>query len=94
MAYDNTNSGALFKNEDRRNDNSPNARGSADIQCPCCNATTKFWISAWTKMSKSNKLYQSVAFTPDDPAKSRPSPEAIRAALGANNTDFDDDIPF
>lgn len=92
MSYDNTNSGALFKNDQRRNENSPNARGSAEVQCPCCNVISKFWVSAWTKISKKNEPYQSLAFTPDDPSKSKPSPEAVRAAL--NSQGFDEDIPF
>lgn len=90
--YDNTNSGALFKNENQYNENSPNARGPSDIKCPCCGETTKFWISSWTKISKAGKRFQSLAFTPDDPSKSKPN---TNNGIGpAQPSDFDEDIPF
>jgi len=44
--YDNTNSGALFKNDKQGNDNWPDYRGQINVN------GEDFWISAWLKTSK------------------------------------------
>lgn len=92
--FDNRNSGALFSNDKRRTENSPNHTGQVEIVCPSCGVSSEFWLSAWVKqMKNSTKRFFSLAFTAKDVAKayntrtSAPSgPEPV--------DDFDDDIPF
>ncbi len=79
--YDNTNSGALFANADRKTDKHPNARGTLNVD------GTEYWISACTKTSKKGEKYQSLSVTRKEQQaeKSEPVPTA---------DDFNDDIPF
>lgn len=58
--FDNTNSGALFKNKKRTNDKQPDYTGRV-------NADGKdFWVSAWIKTSKAGEKFMSMALTPVD----------------------------
>ena len=94
MSYDNTNSGVIFRNEDKTRENHPDHKGSSEIKCPCCGAVSAFWLSAWVKTAGPNaknpgSKFFSLAFQPKDEAKTpRPAPKA--------NSDDDqfDDIPF
>lgn len=57
--YDNTNSGALFKNDKQGNDNWPDYRGQINVN------GQDFWISAWLKTSKKDGTkYMSLAVQP------------------------------
>ena len=88
--YDNTNAGALFKNDQRRTENHPNYRGDLCAECPECGAKTEFWLSAWIKKIKQGKnagqSMMSLALTAKD---SQPE-----QAPAASEDEFDDDIPF
>lgn len=81
--YDNTNSGALFANDRRQNENQPNAKGSVNID------GVEYWVSAWTKTSKAGQKFQSLSFTRKEQA---PAPQPQAPAFNAN--DLDDDMPF
>lgn len=76
-------SGALFAN-DKRGDNekAPNAKGDALID------GVEYWVSAWTKVTKEGKKWQSLAFTRKDKAKN-PAPAPAKA-----ETPDDPTIPF
>lgn len=66
--YDNTNSGALFKNEDKETEKHPDYKGSVNVD------GTEYWLSAWLKTSKKGTKFMSLAVKPKDdkaPAKSR-----------------------
>ena len=83
MEYDNTNKGALFKNDDKDpNDNQDRDYfGSLDVE------GTEYWLSGWVRASKkSGKKYLSLSIKPnqDKPAATNKS----RA------DDFDDEISF
>lgn len=54
------NTGALFVNVNRKNDNHPNWSGSALIN------GQNFWISAWDKNSKDGDPYYSLSFRPKE----------------------------
>jgi uncharacterized protein (DUF736 family) len=79
--YDNTNSGALFANADRKTDKHPNARGTLNVE------GVEYWISAWTKTSKKGDKYQSLSIQRKDAQQSP-------AAGPKDETPFNDDIPF
>jgi uncharacterized protein (DUF736 family) len=66
--YDNTNSGALFANADRKTDKHPNARGTLNVE------GVEYWISAWTKVSKKGEKYQSLSVQRKD-AQQEQKPE-------------------
>jgi uncharacterized protein (DUF736 family) len=78
--YDNTNSGALFANADRKTDKHPNARGTLNVE------GREYWISAWTKVSKKGEKYQSLSVQPKD--------EQPAAKPQTDTAPFNDDIPF
>jgi uncharacterized protein (DUF736 family) len=80
--YDNTSSGALFKNDKKESDNHPDYRGSINV------AGTDYWLSAWIKKSKAGQTFMSLSVKPKDAAPPKPYP--TRAGNGAP----DDDIPF
>jgi uncharacterized protein (DUF736 family) len=76
--FDNTNSGALFKNDKRTNDRQPQYRGRINAN------GVEFWVSAWVKKSRNGANFMSLALTPVE--------EQVES--GASDVDFDDDIPF
>jgi hypothetical protein len=78
--YDNTNSGALFANADRKTDKHPNARGTLNVD------GVEYWISAWTKTSKKGDKYQSLSVQRKDQQEQKPADSA--------GGPLNDDIPF
>lgn len=56
MAYDNTNSGVLFKNDRRETDRHPEYTGNGNLN------GVEFWINAWVKESKNGKKFFSFSF--------------------------------
>ena len=76
--YDNTDRGALFKNDRKTSDNQPDYKGSINV------GGTDMWLSAWIKEGKSGQKFMSLSVTPKDPA---PQQEASPAPQS-------DDIPF
>lgn len=83
-SYDNTNTGALFRNERKETDRHPDHKGSAQVKCPHCGEVSEFWLAAWVKEAKAKgKRFFSLAFT---------SKEAQRKQQERSNfSDFDDD---
>ena len=80
--YDNTNQGALFKNE-KTNDRAPDYKGSINVE------GEEFWISGWIKTAGSRaknpgQKFMSLAVTPKEQSGSSSKPR----------DDYDDDIPF
>jgi len=68
--YDNTNSGALFLNNNRKTDKHPDLTGTININ------GKDMWISGWTKVAKSGKRagqrYVSLAVNEMDEQPSNP----------------------
>jgi len=58
MSYDNTNRGALFKNEDKQSDKHADYRGNINV------GGQEFWLDAWIKKSKGGKTYMSLSCKP------------------------------
>ena len=84
MSYDNTNSGALFKNDRKSNDRQPNLRGTVNVE------GTEYWVSAWTREiqsgPKAGEKMISMALQPkEEQSAPTQSPKP--------NDDYDD-VPF
>jgi len=77
--YDNTNTGALFRNDDKETEKHPDYRGSINVN------GSEFWLSAWIKTSKKGAKYMALAVKPKaDTAKPK---QNIRH-------DLNDQVPF
>ena len=83
MAYDNTNTGILSKNDRKTEASHPDVRGSVNVD------GVEYWLSGWRKIRKdgSGTFYSLVVQRKDAaPATAaKPSPEAGQG---------DEDIPF
>jgi uncharacterized protein (DUF736 family) len=56
--FDNTNRGALFKNEEKQSDRHADYRGSINVD------GKEFWLDAWLKTSKAGKKFMSLSVKP------------------------------
>ena len=84
MQYDNSNRGAIFKNDDKQQDNHPDYKGSLNVN------GVDLWVSGWLKTSeKTGKKFMSLSVKPKDAAP-------VKQALKAKLSGFDDmdDAPF
>jgi hypothetical protein len=79
MAYDNTNSGLLARNDKQGNDSRPDYRGSINVD------GTEYWLSAWIKTGRdgtklAGQKYMSLSVQPKGdwgtpaPAPAAPAP--------------------
>ena len=87
MAYDNSNSGMLSRNDRKTQDNHPDFTGVATID------GRDYWISGWTKEGREGskmqgRRYFSLSFKPKD--EQRQAPPAKRQS----EPEYDDEIPF
>lgn len=90
--YDNTNTGALFKNTRRTTPTQPEWNGSANIE------GVEYWMNAWVKESKKDgSKFFSISYRRKEeaaPAPRRsPAPAPTRQAAPAH-MDLDDEVPF
>ncbi len=81
MEYDNTNSGAMFKNE-TDNEKAPNYKGKLNVD------GTEMQIAAWIRTSKAGVKFMSLKVQPLNPNVAKP------VAKSAGFADLDDSIPF
>ena len=81
--YDNTNSGALFKNDGKQG-NQPDYRGPLNV------GGKDFEVSAWIKKSQAGKSFMCMSIQEKDSWKK----DAPKAAAPAGSDDFEDDVPF
>lgn len=98
MAYDDTNRGALFKNEQKESDKHPDYKGKVNVD------GVDFWLSAWIKTAESGRKYMSLSVQPKEQSREerneRPAPRTHGERPGGPKSrpanDFDDgsDIPF
>ncbi len=83
MAYDNTNTGAIFKNKKKSSDKHPDRTGSINVE------GQDYWISGWVK-EKDGEQYLSLAIT----KKEKQSAKVEKAVPAKAPVDFDEDLPF
>ena len=83
MSYDNTNSGALFKNADKKTDKHPDYRGDINV------GGVDHFISAWLKTSKNGTKYMSLSVTEKNANNTRSPPKSKPV-----EDEFNDEIPF
>lgn len=90
MSYDNTNTGALFKN-DKERDTHPDYKGSINID------GTEYWLSSWINTSKQGKKFMSLKASPKEQAPQKetrkPSHDAAKARQLPKHEEFDDELP-
>jgi len=77
--YDDTNRGALFKNERKEAETHADYNGTINV------AGQEYWLNSWLKESKNGKKYMSLKVKPKDGVVSNPAP-ASTVSL--------EDIPF
>ena len=90
--YDNTDSGVLFKNENKFSANSPDYTGEINVE------GIEKSLSAWVQISNTGKKYLKMKVRDKKPAQdsqtSAPAPQAAPAPAPAQDGPLDDDIPF
>lgn len=81
MAYDNTNRGALFKNDKKETDKHPDYKGKLNVN------GRDFYLSAWLKTAKDGNKYMSLSV--QEPTQGHQSTKQRDSILEMKN-----DIPF
>ncbi len=81
--YDNTDKGALFRNDRKEKETHPDHTGTLNV------GGKEYWLSAWVKTSKAGKKFFSLSVKP----KEEKAPEQ-KSTVDAPPADFDDEIPF
>ena len=82
MSYDNTNSGALFKNDKKKKPEHPDRQGKLNVD------GKDYWLSGWLKQDKNGNPYLSLAVKP---VEQKPDSAGKR---DGGVSQMDDDIPF
>ena len=85
MDYDNTNKGALFRNDDKdpNDDKDRDYSGSINVE------GTEYWLSGYVRTSKSGRKCLSLSVKPKQEKPKQDSPSKKSCA-----DDFNDPIPF
>ena len=97
MAYDNTNSGIMYRNENRKTDKHPEFTGSINVE------GVDYWLSGWVNEGREGgkmegKKYFSIKVNPKE--QRAPASGSPTRTTGSNyrgtyaSDDFGDDIPF
>lgn len=87
--YDNTNRGALFKNDNKEQDNHPDYKGSINVN------GVEYWISSWLKTSdKTGKKFMSLSVKQKEDAPRQVSQPTRQAPAGKSVQDMESDIPW
>lgn len=80
--FDNTNRGALFRNDKQGNEKWPDYTGSLNVN------GEEFWISAWLRESKKGQKYMSLS------VESKTEPSQNRSDESQSGDDLPEDLPF
>lgn len=82
--YDDTNRGALFKNDRKESDKHPDYKGPMNFN------GQDGWMAAWLKKDKNGRTYMSLSWQPKDDQRQSDRSQAPQGA----GPDFNDEIPF
>ena len=80
--YDNTDRGALFKNDRKETDNHPDYKGQINV------GGVEFWLSAWLKTDRNGAKFMSLSVQPKETKPDQAPTQSYGPAL------TDDEIPF
>jgi hypothetical protein len=80
MAYDNTNSGVLFKNDRKEKESQPDFTGKINV------GGTEYQLAAWVKEGQKGKFYSLRVSEKNQQTTQKPQQ--------TQQPDFDDSIPF
>jgi len=83
VTYDNTNSGALFTNDDKMTDRHPDIKGTLNVE------GVEYWCSGWNNTSKAGKDYISLKIE-----KKKPKPQTHTPQNSYDGPAPEDSIPF
>jgi uncharacterized protein (DUF736 family) len=89
--YDNTNTGALFKNNRKETEKHPDYTGSVNV------GGHDHWLSAWLKTDKNGNKFMSLSVKRKDGTADRPSTAGeYKEAVKRNfpDADLSDEVPF
>lgn len=83
--YDNTNRGAIWKNEDKEDDRHPDFKGSLNVN------GEEFWVSAWRRKEGASLKAPALSFQikPKEEKQQKPAPKKHGGGFGD-----DGEIPF
>ena len=87
MAYDNTDRGALFKNDRKESEKHPDYKGTLNV------GGVDYELAAWLKTSNAGKKYMSLSVKPKGERDEKPAPRQAAPAPAVAD-DLDDEIPF
>lgn len=92
--YDETNRGAIWRNDKKETDKHPDFKGNLNVE------GVEYWVSAWKKDPEGNPKAPSLRFSiqKKEDVHNQGVEKATQAIDNtpefASPTDFDDDIPF
>jgi hypothetical protein len=79
--YDNTNRGALFKNDKKESNKHPDYKGNINVD------GREYWLSGWLKESQAGKKYFSLSVSPKEK-------QGEDSQVPPKGQSADDDVPF
>ena len=85
MSYDNTNRGAIWKNDKKQKDTHPDFTGSLNID------GVDYWVSAWKRKPDASSSSPALSFSVKPKEE---NPQAKANGYQPQATNFNDDIPF
>ena len=90
MSYDNTNRGAIWKNDDKQGDTHPDFKGSLNVN------GTEFWVSAWKRKADANPKAPALSFSikPKEEAPNNVYADSEHTDPSPHPDEPNDDIPF
>lgn len=88
--YDNTNSGALFKNDRKETASHPDYKGQINVN------GVDYWLSAWIKPMKNDpeRRFMSLSVKPKEAAAPAPQQRSKPAPAPSAGFDDFDSVPF
>jgi hypothetical protein len=89
MEYDNTNRGALFRQDEKKSDDDRDYAGTLNVD------GTEYWLSGWLKTSKKGTKYMSLSVKPKEaPPQQKSDDDGFGHKSSLSRGDMDDEIPF